>query len=170
MHILTSDEEKHYFSRAAKHRDLHDLGRIMLNQGMRPDEVTALHRNDIDLSLGQLHIPQGKSSAARRTLDLTTESRQILASSQILASRMSGNSLWIFPSPRNPGHHITRLNGAHDRLCRKALEAGVALTFVLYDFRQPLQRDWLKRVSTSPLARQFSGTAPSESFSDTSDS
>jgi integrase len=101
----------------------------MLNQGMRPDEVTALHRNDIDLDHGQLHIRQGKSSAARRTLDLTTESRQILA------SRMSGNSLWIFPSPRNPGHHITRLNGAHDRLCRKALEAGVVLTFVLYDFR-----------------------------------
>jgi len=129
MHILTSDEEKHYFSRAVKHRDLHDLGRLMLNQGMRPDEVTALHRNDVDLGHGQLQIRQGKSSAARRTLDLTTESRQILA------SRMSGNSLWIFPSPRNPGHHITRLNGAHDRLCRKALEAGVILKFVLYDFR-----------------------------------
>src|ERR1700732_2410224 len=115
MHILTPDEEKHYFSRAAKHVDLHDLGRLMLNQGMRPDEVTSLHRNDIDLVRGQLHIRQGKSSAARRTLDLTSESRQILA------RRMSGNSLWIFPSPRNPGHHITRLNGAHDRLCEKAL-------------------------------------------------
>jgi len=129
MHILTPDEEKHYFSRAAKHVDLHDLGRPMLNQGMRPDEVTSLHRNDIDIVRGQLHIRQGKSSAARRTLDLTSESRQILA------RRMSGNSLWIFPSPRNPGHHITRLNGAHDRLCEKALVAGVVLKLVLYDFR-----------------------------------
>ena len=96
---------------------------------MRPDEVTSLHRNDIDLVRGQLHIRQGKSSAARRTLDLTSESRQILA------RRMSGNSLWIFPSPRNPGHHIARLNGAHDGLCEKALVAGVVLKFVLYDFR-----------------------------------
>ena len=102
MHILTPDEEKHYFSRAAKHMDLHDLGRLMLNQGMRPDEVTSLHRNDIDLVRGQLHIRQGKSSAARRTLDLTSESRQILA------LRTSGNSMWIFPSPTNPGHHITQ--------------------------------------------------------------
>jgi integrase len=132
MHILTSDEEKQYFSRAVKHKDLHDLGRLILNQGMRPDEVTALHRNDIDLGHGQLHIRQGKSSAARRTLDLATESRQILA------SRMSCNSQWIFPSPRNPGHHITRLNGPHDRLCGKAPEAGVVLKFVLYDFRHTL--------------------------------
>ena len=48
---------------------------------------------------------------------------------------MSGNSLWIFSSPRNFGHHIKRLNSAHDRLCEKALEAGVVLNFVLYDFR-----------------------------------
>ncbi len=73
--------------------------------------------------------PYHPSSAARRTLDLTSES------GQILARRMSSNSLWIFPSPRNPGHHITRLNGAHDRLCEKALVAGVVLKFVLYDFR-----------------------------------
>src|ERR1700682_6849902 len=33
------------------------------------------------------------------------------------------------------GRHITRLNGAHDRLCEKAKKGGVALTFVLYDFR-----------------------------------
>jgi hypothetical protein len=113
MHILTSDEGKQYFSRAAKHRDLHDLGRLMLNQGMRPEEVTALHRNDIDLGRGQLRIGEGKSLAARRTLDLTTESRQILA------PRVSGNSLSIFPSPRNPGHHVTRLNGAHDHLAMR---------------------------------------------------
>jgi integrase len=129
MHILTPEEEEYYFSRAAKHMDLHDLGRLMLNQGMRPDEVTSLHRNDVDLVRGQLHIQQGKSAAARRTLDLTSESRRILA------PRTSGDSLWIFPSPRNPGHHITRLNGAHDRLCEKALVAGVVLKFVLYDFR-----------------------------------
>src|ERR1700687_1417587 len=33
------------------------------------------------------------------------------------------------------GRHITRLNGAHDRLCEKAKKGGVALNFVLYDFR-----------------------------------
>jgi integrase len=129
IHVLTSDEERQYFLRAAKHIDLNDLGRLILNQGMRPDEVTSLRKADVDLDRGQLKITGGKSPAARRTLDLTSESRAILA------RRMSGDSKWIFPSSRNPGQHITRLNGAHDRVCAAGSKAGIEFTFVLYDFR-----------------------------------
>jgi integrase len=129
MHVITPAEEEHYFLRAVKHKDLHDLGRLILNQGIRPDEVTCLRKEDVDLERGQVRIRDGKSRAARRTLDLTSESRQILA------QRISGNSDWLFASRRNPGRHITRLNGAHDRACARALKAGVSLTFVLYDFR-----------------------------------
>jgi len=129
IHVITSGEESQYFSRASKHADLHDLGRLILNQGMRPDEVICLRREDVDLDRGQVHIPKGKSGAARRTLDLTSESRRIMA------KRMSGGSPWLFPSRRNLGQHLTRLNGAHDRLCEKAARAGVSLQFVLYDFR-----------------------------------
>ena len=103
IHVLTSDEERQYFLRAAKHRDINDLGRLILNQGMRPDEVTRLGKADIDLGRGLLQITSGKSPSARWTLDLTSESRLILA------RRMNGNSKWIFPSSRNPGQHITRL-------------------------------------------------------------
>jgi hypothetical protein len=53
-----------------------------------------------------------------------------------LARRMLGGSKWIFPSSRNPGQHVMRLNGAHDRVCAAGSKAGVAFTFVLYDFRQ----------------------------------
>jgi len=129
IHVLTPEEERQYFLRAAKHRDLNDLGRLILNQGMRPDEVTSLGKVGVDLNRGQLRIASGKSPAARRTLDLTSESRAILA------RRMSGDSKWIFPSPRNPGQHITRLNGAHDRVCAAASESGIEFAFVLYDFR-----------------------------------
>jgi site-specific recombinase XerD len=129
IHVLTFEEERRYFLRAAKHRDLNDLGRLILNQGMRPDEVVRLRKTDVDLDRGQLHITSGKSPAARRTLDLTTESRAILA------RRMAGESKWIFPSSRNPGWHITRVNGAHDRVCAAASKAGIVFTFVLYDFR-----------------------------------
>jgi integrase len=44
-------------------------------------------------------------------------------------------SPWIFPSRRNPGRHVSRVNNAHDRLCEKAQAAGVELNLVLYDFR-----------------------------------
>jgi integrase len=129
IHVLTAEEERGYFLRAAKHADLRDLGRLILNQGMRPDEVVCLRKLDVDLDRGQLRITSGKSPAARRTLDLTSESRAILA------RRMPGISKWIFPSSRNPGQHVVRLNGAHDRVCVAGSKAGVAFTFVLYDFR-----------------------------------
>jgi integrase len=129
MHILTMSEEELYFSRAAENRDLHDAGRLMLNQGMRPDEVTSLRNADIDLERGQLTVPCGKSAAARRTLDLTAESKAILA------SRMVGTSPWVFPSRKSPGRHVDRLNSAHDRLCAKARKCGIPINWVLYDLR-----------------------------------
>ena len=129
MHVLTAAEEKQYFSRAARHQDLHDLGRLILNQGARPEEVTCLRKEDIDLVRGQMRIRNGKSAAAKRTLDLTSESRQIFA------RRIGGLSPWIFPSKRSPGQPVSRLNGAHDRVCATALQDGICLAFVLYDFR-----------------------------------
>jgi integrase len=48
---------------------------------------------------------------------------------------MPGKSPWIFPSKRKPGGHVQRMNGAHDRVCNNALDAGVDLAFVLYDLR-----------------------------------
>ena len=163
IHVLNQAEERLYFSRAAMMPDLHDVGRLILNLGMRPDEVVSLRKDDVDLERGQLHIRRGKTKAARRTLDLTTESRLILTqrlaggqihmrrgkakvakraadlateSRQILAQRLASSSQWLFPSKRNPGQHIARVNSAHDRLCAAAAEKdGVMLTFVLYDLR-----------------------------------
>jgi integrase len=129
IHVIAPDEEREYFRRAAKHADLFDLARLMLNQGARPDELIGLLKADVDLGRGQIKIRRGKSAAARRTLALTSESHAILA------NRVSGSSPWVFPSRRQPSQHIGRLNGAHDRLCENALEAGVVLAFVLYDFR-----------------------------------
>jgi len=124
IHVLSAEEEKRYFSLAARHSDLYDLGRLMVNQGMRPEEVLALSKIDVNLDRGQLQIQTGKSAAARRTLDLTPESREILV------RRMTAKTPWVFPAPRKPGHHITRLNNAHDAVCTKG-----GLSFCLYDFR-----------------------------------
>src|ERR1019366_2078798 len=93
-------------------------------------------------SAGSFRSGWGKSPAARRTLDLTSESRRILA------ARMLGNSPWIFPSARNPGQHIARLNNAHDNLCKAAKKAGIDFNFVLYDSATRSQREWLRRVLT----------------------
>jgi integrase len=90
-------KKREYFQRAAKRRDLNDLGRLILNQGTRPEEVTSLRKADVDLDQGQLRIVGGKSPAARRTLDLTSESRLILA------RRMAVGSKWISLITKSPG-------------------------------------------------------------------
>ena len=128
IHVITPVEEKEYFARAAKNRNLFDLARLIRNQGMRPEEVISLRKADIDLDHSQLHIRTGKSKAARRTLDLTAESRSILA------ARCQSPSIWIFPSDRKTGKHLERMNNAHDTTCAKT-KTRHALHFVLYDFR-----------------------------------
>jgi integrase len=143
IHVITADEEKKYFTfvensdwrkKAEARRDLFDLGRLMLNQGMRPEEAVTLSSSDVDLERGQLQIRWGKSTAARRVLDLTPESRQILARRMAAAAPPpamppTGPS-WIFPASRKPSEHVGRLNNAHNAVCEKA-----GLTFVLYDLR-----------------------------------
>jgi integrase len=129
MHILTASEEEEYFKRAAKSPNLYDIGRLMINQGVRPEEAAALAKVDVNLKRRQVLIRKSKSAASERTLDLTTES------CKILASRMKGTSPWIFPSDRKSGCHIGRINSAHDALVAQAEKEGVIINWVPYDFR-----------------------------------
>jgi len=130
MHILTVEEEKDSFKRAQKSKNLYDCGRLIINQGVRPDEVLSVRKEDIDLQRKTLRIAFGKTPAARRTLNLTSES------CLILGRRRAGESPWIFPrSKRHPNRRAKCLNSAHDRICAKAKTDGVEFRFVLYDFR-----------------------------------
>jgi integrase len=135
-HVITSDEEDRYFAAAyalhQKHLKSHplaqpnlpDVARLMLETGARPEEIMAAKVWAFDPKARTLLIEGGKTRAARRSLNLTD------ASMAILLRRAKLGSEWLFPSDRNPGHHLTKLTCTHDRVC---VEAGVS--FVLYDFR-----------------------------------
>ncbi len=124
IHVLTDEEEAAYFAAAWANKNLYDLARLMILQGCRPEELLALKQVDVDIAGKVIHIRGGKSRAAKRTLDLTGESIEILT------RRLSTAGKWVFPSPRRPGEHLVKLNGPHDHAC---IEAGVS--FVLYDLR-----------------------------------
>jgi integrase len=134
IHVITDEEEKKYFERAQKHSNLYDVTRLELLQGCRPEELMRLRQADVDLQGTRIHIRFGKTPSARRTLDLVGESVTILE------RRLATPGEWVFPSPRYPGKHITKLNGPHDAVC---LDAGVA--FVMYDFRHT----WATRMVES---------------------
>lgn len=131
IHVITPEEQAVYFERAvgvkdkAGLRNLYDVATVMLNQGCRPEEIMAARKENFRESERALFIPGGKTPAARRLLELTEDSFQILRSRMQTAA-----GPWLFPSDRRPGQHITKLQYSHDRV---SLDAGVS--FVLYDFR-----------------------------------
>jgi integrase len=124
--ILSLEEEKLYFAHARG--NLANVARLILLQGMRPEEVMRMRKEDVNLETGAVRIMFGKTAAARRTLRLTEESRSLLAAQ--MTSKAGSHGPWVFPSPMKPGAHVVKLNGAHDRVCETT-----GLQFVLYDLR-----------------------------------
>jgi integrase len=124
--ILTHAEEKLYFTHARG--NLSKVARLILLQGMRPEEVMRIRKEDVDLEKGMLRVMFGKTPAARRTLKLTQEARSLLAVQMNLPKLAA--SPWVFPSPKKPGACIKKLNCSHDRVCEK-----IKLHFVMYDLR-----------------------------------
>jgi integrase len=123
-HVLSAEEETKYFEAAKGNKNLHDLARLMLLQGFRPEEVMSSRKEGFNFEAGTYLVSNGKTRASRRMVHLDPESVQILQ------SRMSTPGPWLFPSDRKPGRHITKLRNAHEIACS---EAGVQ--FVLYDLR-----------------------------------
>lgn len=146
IRVVTHPEESKYFENASRFPNLYDLGRLILNQGCRPDELISLPQTDVDLERGLLHIRRGKTNAAKRSLKLTAESKAILA------RRLDGGT-WVFKG-KQKGTHLTKLNSSHEKVldainpcasCGKMLSAHKDKTctyrraqifeFVLYDLR-----------------------------------
>jgi integrase len=79
MYILSDAEAFLYFELALARRiDLHDVATLIVNQGMRPEEVIEIEKKNVDLIARTLRIPKGKTKAAKRTLRLTTDSFEVL--------------------------------------------------------------------------------------------
>jgi integrase len=152
MHVLTRMEEIVYFEGARRFPALYDLGRLMLNQGCRPDEILELQTFDINLEECRLTIRKGKSRAARRSLRLNAESREICA-----RRLREATSQWLFAG-KVPGTRLAKVNGQHDDVLNGlakcmcghirqqqvrgkctcgcvAFEEVSRLAFVIYDFR-----------------------------------
>jgi len=130
MTVLTDEQEKAYFAEAEKivdkagRRNLYDVGRLMINQGFRPEEITRSRKEQFNERARTFTVVAGKTKAAGRTVDLTEESFQIAQRRNEIAGP------WLFPSERYVGQPITKLNNSHDRACRNA-----KVSFVLYDLR-----------------------------------
>jgi integrase len=129
INVVSTDVEARYFEAIRrpdpnKRSNLYDVAKLILLQGLRPEEVMSLRKDDYAPQAETVQIRGGKTRSARRCIYLCKES------ADILAERTKDHGFWIFPSNRLPGDHIRQLNTTHDSVCQ---DAGVS--FVLYDLR-----------------------------------
>jgi integrase len=127
MRVVTRDEERLYL--LACSQPLRDVATIMVETGMRPDEIYRLERRNVHLDKGYIFNPHGKTKAARRKLPLSQRAIEVL---RHRLHKIEGE--FVFPSTRqgkNPTHHIVKLNNAH----RGAVKRAGVEPFRLYDLR-----------------------------------
>lgn len=144
MNILSAAQECLYFdtcrwmAKAAKfipspdqkaYWDLYDFGRLMIQQGCRPEEFLELRKDDVDLMNRWLHIRTGKTKAARRRLKLTAESVDVLK------RRTLAPGPFVFPAPADPRKHRTTFQRSHDSVLEAMEGKPNAVKFVHYDLR-----------------------------------
>jgi integrase len=123
--IISPEEEQAYL--AAASLTLRDIARIMLDTGMRPEEVFRIEVRHLDFNQRTVFNPFGKTAAARRKLTMTDEIWSILKIRAGLSQ-----SPYVCPSPDSPDRPIGSVRKAHDAAIRRAK---IVPAFRLYDLR-----------------------------------
>ncbi len=133
--VLDQQNEDRYL--AAAPQPLKDAALLMLDTGLRVGEVISLQWSDIWLQPavnarhGYLHVREGKSKNAKRTVQLTERVAEMLRT-----RRAGSQSAYVFPgdAPAAP-ILVTSLDHQHDRV-REALK--LPKDFVIHSLRHTM--------------------------------
>ncbi|MCZ6905071.1 MAG: tyrosine-type recombinase/integrase [Acidobacteria bacterium] len=125
MRIITFEEEMAYLQAASQ--PLRDIARIMLDTGMRPEEVFRIEFANLNFDRWTIFNPLGKTPAAKRTVPMTEEVWNLLKSRAIAVK-----GRYVFPSPKNPDTPIKGVRKGHDK---SVARARIEDHFKLYDLR-----------------------------------
>jgi len=125
MRVLSFEEEWSYLQAAGQ--PLRDIARVILDTGMRPEEVFRLEVANLDFDRRIIFNPHGKTSAAKRTIPMTSEVWELLKRLAIAA-----RGRFAFPCPRDCNKPIGSVRKAHDAA---VVRAGIQDHFRLYDLR-----------------------------------
>jgi integrase len=145
MRVLTADEENLYLLAASQ--PLRDIATIMLETGMRPEEVCRIRRENVHLDHAYLFNPFGKTKAARRKVPLTEKATGVLSRR---LEKIQG--ALVFPG-RATDQPIVKVNAAHvatlariNRIGSEAKESPIP-RFRLYDLRHT----WATRAAMAGI-------------------
>jgi integrase len=134
--VLSFDEQARYL--AATTPMLRDIATLMLETGMRPEEVYRIQPENVNLAGWFLFNPFGKTKAARRRVPLTVAARNVLT------RRMARlETPFLFSCDTDPARPVPKVNNAHDR----AVKMSKVAPFRLYDLRHT----WATRAAESGI-------------------
>jgi integrase len=128
MRVITFEEQRSYLAEASQ--PLHDISEIMLDSGMRPEEVFRMTIENIDFEQKTIFNPFGKTKAARRRIPMTDDVSALLKRRVKESEKLA--TPFVFPSPLNPKKPITSVKKAHRAA---ATRANIKGSFRLYDLR-----------------------------------
>lgn len=126
---------------------MRDVATMMLETGMRPEEVCRIRRENVHLEHGYVFNPFGKTKAARRKVPLTERAMQVLIRR---LEKIKGE--FLFPG-RATDQPIIKVNRAHvgtlariNRIRAEANESPIP-RFRLYDLRH----SWATRAAMAGI-------------------
>ena len=137
--VLTYQEQERYLAAATP--QLAAVAGLILETGMRPEEVYTLTVTQVFLSDSFLKVQKGKTPSARRRIELNPEAAEILRR-RVEAAKAAGTTL-LFPSENDGSRPITGVQSAHNR----ALRTSKVDQFRLYDLRHT----WATRAAESGI-------------------
>ncbi len=117
-HVVSFREEARYLAHASD--NLRDATILAVDTGLRPNsELFPLSWQDVDLTAraespnGVIHVRQGKTESAQRSVPLTPRSGAILQRRKREAELKAKKSGFVFPGSGNSGH-VTSLQHPHE--------------------------------------------------------
>lgn len=125
--VLSFTEEALYLAKASE--NLRDAAILAVDTGMRPNsELFPLQWADVDLKAGVIHVRQGKTASAQRSLPLTPRAAEVLQRRKRVAEVKP--SAFVFPGAGISGH-IKSVQHPH----KAAIEAAGLASFEFYCWR-----------------------------------
>jgi integrase len=110
--VLTYDEQGKYLAKATP--ILWDVAMLMLETGMRPEEVYRIQPANVHLAENCLFNPYGKTKAAKRRIKLTAIARSILA------RRLLDCEVFLFRCETDATRPLPGIQSAHTRALRES--------------------------------------------------
>ncbi|MBK6590652.1 MAG: site-specific integrase [Acidobacteria bacterium] len=120
----------------AASQPLKDIAVIMYNLGMRPSEVVALRKENIDWQSNKIRIFEGKTDAAKRSLDMPVDVARIL---RLRYDKTENGLLFGGGKKGKSDTPILKVTNAHNAaVTRSGVEK-----FKLYDLRHTFASDYV---------------------------